>query len=70
MSGSSRTKREPTRDAVQAEPAQPEESALFAFGPRRYASKGPRRLFVPQRSSPLFEVEVQRPRALLRLRSS
>jgi hypothetical protein len=70
MSGNSRTKRESTRDTVQAEPSHAEESALFAFGPRRYASKGPRRLFVPQRSTPLSEVEVQRPRALLRLRSS
>lgn len=41
----------------------------FSFGPRRFVSKGPRRLFVPQKclSSPAFEVEVERPRALLRL---
>jgi len=44
----------------------------FSFGPRRYASKGPRRLFLAQKClvSPTFEPEVERPKALLHLHSS
>jgi 7-keto-8-aminopelargonate synthetase-like enzyme len=43
----------------------------FSFGPPRYASRGPRRLFLTQKCavSPSFEPEVERPRAILRLRA-
>jgi hypothetical protein len=42
----------------------------FSFGPRRYASKGPRRLFLPQKClvSPVFEPDVERPHAILHSR--
>ena len=44
----------------------------FSFGPRRFASKGPRRLFVLQKCvmSSVFEPEVKRPNALLRVVST
>src|SRR3989442_15751219 len=44
----------------------------FSFGPRRFASKGPRRLFVLQKCvmPPVFEPEVIRPNALLRVVST
>src|SRR5260221_24815 len=47
-------------------------SSQFTFGPRRYVSSGPRRLFVPQKGlmSPVFEDGVGRPRGLLRVVSS
>ena len=47
-------------------------SSQFTFGPRRYVSSGPRRLFVPQKGlmSPVFEEGVGRPRGLLRVVSS
>ncbi len=43
-------------------------SPAFSFGSRRFASRGVRRLFVPQKClmSPVFEPDVERPRALLR----
>ena len=47
----------------------PEENGThFSFGARRYASSGPRRLFVPQEFSlpPIFEPGVVRHRPLLR----
>jgi len=44
-------------------------AAQFSFGARRYASQGPRRLFLPQAGHllPVFEPAVARPRALWRL---
>lgn len=53
-------------------PEEPGVSRHFSFGQRRFASKGPRRLFVPQESaiSPVFEPEVERRRAILRVQSS
>jgi hypothetical protein len=43
----------------------------FSFGPRRYASRGARRLFVPQRPpmSPVFEPRTEQPRGILRVLS-
>jgi hypothetical protein len=47
-------------------------AAGFAFGSRRYASRGPRRLFLAQKCQmgPVFEHEAERPHALLRMQSS
>ncbi len=49
---------------------QEDNSFSFSFGSRRYASKGPRRLFVPQKCivSPAYDPGVERPHAILRLR--
>ncbi len=46
--------------------------AKFSFGARRYTSKGPRRLFVPQKCliSPAFEPDFEPPKGLLRVVSS
>jgi len=40
----------------------------FSFGARRYASTGPRRLFVPQKPlmSPVYAPEVMHPQTILR----
>lgn len=45
---------------------------LFSFGRRRYASKGPRRLFVPQKClmSPAYEPEVERPHSIVHIRTA
>ena len=44
----------------------------FSFGPRRYVSSGPRRLFIAQEClmSPAFEPKLERPHALMRVVSS
>lgn len=43
-------------------------AAPFSFGARRYASKGPRRLFLPQKCqmSPAFELGADKPGTILR----
>jgi hypothetical protein len=60
-----RTQNPPSGDA-----GRPEGSGAirFSFGSRRYATTGPRRLFVPQEcySFPAFEPEVGRPLTTLR----
>lgn len=50
--------------------AQSEENS-FSFGIRRYASKGPRKLFVQRKPSlgPAFDGALQNKRALLRVLS-
>jgi len=44
----------------------------FSFGSRRYASRGPRRLFVMQECAmyPVYEANPDRPRGILRVSSS
>jgi hypothetical protein len=44
----------------------------FSFGPRRYVSSGPRRLFIAQEClmSPAFEPRLERPHAIMRVVSS
>jgi len=56
-------------EASQTSPGAPMQ---FSFGARRYASTGPRRLFMPQKPlmSPVFQPGVERPRAILRVVSS
>lgn len=56
--------------ATAAKPAREDAAGPFSFGALRYASKGPRRLFVPQKCimSPVFEPDVERPHAILRIR--
>jgi hypothetical protein len=55
-------------DFKRARPGKESGAPVFSFGSRRFASKGVRRLFVPQKClmSPVFEPEVERPHTLLR----
>lgn len=50
----------------------PGPTAGFSFGSRRFASRGPRRLFVMQECAiyPVFEASPDRPRGILRVNSS
>ena len=52
-----------------AEPPNGAVDAPFSFGSKRYASKGPRRLFLPHKTSATFEPEVNGPDTLLRARA-
>ena len=58
----------------QQRPGQPGSNvaANFSFGARQYTSRGPRRLIVPQKCliSPVFEIEAERSRSILRVVSS
>jgi hypothetical protein len=65
------------REQQKKSPREPEKAMkggarTFSFATRRYASSGPRRLFIPQKPlmSPVFEPDVQRPKAILRVVSS
>jgi len=70
MKGSVRKHEKPARKTPTQ--AQTGASQPFSFGPRRYASKGARRLFAPQKSliSPAFELPAERPRTILRVVST
>lgn len=70
MNGIAKPTRDNNGETAPNEAPETARSGFFAFGARRYASKGPRRLFIPRRSIPAFEVEIRRPRAILRLRST
>jgi hypothetical protein len=48
------------------------QSVVFSFGARRFASKGPRRLFLAQKClvSPIFEPGINRPKTFLHSHSA
>jgi hypothetical protein len=62
-------RRRATRRAEDLTETDSKRSQAFSFGRTRYASSGPRRLFVPQKSplSPVFESESARQRGMLRV---
>jgi hypothetical protein len=63
---------EGNRGKIGDEGAQTLSASSFSFGARRFVSRGPRRLFVLQKCSmsPVYEHEVARPNALLRVVST
>lgn len=71
MQASLRKKRDKQIKAETPAPGSDSVALPFSFGPPRYVSRGPRRLFLPQKCavSPSFEPEAERPRAILRVRA-